>query len=265
MIFRREVGWCVAQAFRLTGARWRILRLLREGDCFLPIVFHAAESVEVREILSWLNRKGVLDRVRLTFDDGWRQFLGTIPVLEEFNRKATLFIAPGEVARGVVWTHGLTVPERQALYGLALSEREARLLEWGPKTHAEGSPLLMTEAEIREVARHPLVEIGNHTWSHLSCTDRPQAEVLAEVCKAQTCLTEWCGKRPREFAYPFGRGTPELDAAIRALGLRPHYTRQGFVYRETIGAARNMAYEGMTMAENIGRILTAWPKVGETR
>ena len=123
---------------------------------------------------------------------------------------------------------------------------------------------LLTEEEVREVAKHPLVRIGNHTWSHLSCPHRPMTEVLAEVDRAQATLTEWCGSAPTDFAYPFGRGTVELDKEIRKRGMVPHYTRQGLVTKETLGAARNMVYEGMSLAENLGRILMAWPKVGVT-
>ena len=123
---------------------------------------------------------------------------------------------------------------------------------------------LLGEREIREVAKHPLVRIGNHTWSHLSCPHRPKEEVLNEIDRAQETLTEWCGYAPTDFAYPFGRGTPELDEEIRRRGMTPHYTRQGLVTKETLGAARNMVYEGMSLAENLGRILMAWPKVGVT-
>ena len=124
---------------------------------------------------------------------------------------------------------------------------------------------LLTAEAVRAIARHPLVRIGNHTWSHLSCTHRPVDEVLDEVDRAQKTLAEWCGYAPTDFAYPFGRGTPELDAEIRRRGMTPHYTRQGLVTEATIGAARNMVYPGMTLAENLGRVLQAWPKVGETR
>ena len=123
---------------------------------------------------------------------------------------------------------------------------------------------MLGECEIREVAKHPLVRIGNHTWSHLSCPHRPKAEVLDEVDRAQKTLIDWCGYAPTDFAYPFGRGTPELDAEIRRRGMMPHYTRQGLVTKETLGVARNMVYEGMSLAENLGRILMAWPKVGVT-
>ena len=256
-MMRKEIGWCVAQGFRLAGARRRALGRVRRPGVMLPIVIHAAKASEVRAILAWLRQAEVLDRVRLSFDDGWREFGDTVKVLEEFEKPATLFIAPGETLRGDVWTHGLSVEDRQRLYGL---DARSRYNEVAAGTER----YLLEERAVREIARHPLVKIGNHTWSHLSCTHRPAAEVLAEVDRAQAALEDWCGYAPTEFAYPFGRGTDALDAEIRRRGLRPHYTRQGLVTEATLGAARNMVYEGMSLAENIGRILMAWPKVGET-
>ena len=260
MRFRKQVGWCVAQVYRMMGLRKAAVNRLSDPRAILPVVFHAAEPQEVRAVLDWLRQAGVLDRVELSFDDGWSQFLRTIRVLEEFNKSAILFIAPGETMRGRVWTDGTTVAQRQSLYGVSEEERCRKLEEWGIDTPRH----LMTEHEVREVAKHPLVKIGNHTWSHLSCTSRPAEEVVNEIARAQFELAKWCGYSPTEFAYPFGRGTPELDAEIRAMGLTPHYTRQGFLTEATRGAARNMVYEGMSLAENIGRILMAWPRVGET-
>lgn len=258
-MMRKAIGWGVAQAYRLFGARQRALTRLRTPGTRLPIVIHAARADEVAALLATLKRFGCLDAVDLTFDDGWCEFKETVRVLEAFGKPAILFVAPGEIARGTIWTEGLSVPGRQALYGVSAAERDARL--------GAGTPVrrLLTAEEIAAVARHPLVRIGNHTWSHLSCPHRPVEEVLAEIDRAQETLTAWCGVRPVDFAYPFGRGTPELDAAIRQRGLTPYYTRQGFVTAATRGAARNMVYEGMSLAENVGRVLMAWPKVGTTR
>ena len=253
---RKTIGWGVAQAYWLMGARMRAVAAVRKSGVILPIVFHAAKADEVRRILGWLKWANCLDHCWLSFDDGWREFKDTVKVLEDFEKPATLFIAPGETQRGNVWTNGLSVPERQRLYGVSEREREGLCNAADRK--------LLTEEEVREVAKHPLVRIGNHTWSHLSCTHRPVTEVLDEVDRAQATLTEWCGYAPTDFAYPFGRGTVELDKEIRKRGMVPHYTRQGLVTKETLGAARNMVYEGMSFAENLGRILMAWPKVGVT-
>lgn len=258
LVLRKTIGWSVAQAYRLAGARRRAVARAKAEGAILPIVFHAARADEVRQILCWLKDAECLEHCGLSFDDGWLEFKEILPVLNEFKKSATLFIAPGETVRGNVWTDEINVEKRQALYGVKADERYAKL----------GSPRqrkLLNEQEVREIAKHPLVKIGNHTWSHLSCTHRPMAEVLDEVDRAQAILTEWCGYAPTEFAYPFGRGTSELDVEIRKRGLRPHYTRQGLVTEATLGAARNMVYEGMSLAENLGRILMAWPKVGSTR
>lgn len=264
---RFVLGWCVAQAFRFSGARRRAVARARGADAILPIVIHAAPAAEVRAILGWLGRAGVLDHVWLSFDDGWREFLDTVAVLEEFQKPATVFVAPGEIRRGDVWTDGISVAKRQMLYGKSEAERVALLTQARREVEAARACTgrrLMTEAEVREVSRHPLVRIGNHTWSHLSCPHRPTEEVLDEIERAQATLTEWCGYAPTDFAYPFGRGTPELDVEIRKRGMTPHYTRQGLVTKDTMGNSRNMVYEGMSLAENIGRVLMAWPKVGET-
>ena len=267
MVMRKEIGWGVAQAYGLAGVRRRAIAAVRKSGVILPIVFHAAKAEEVRRILGWLKRANCLDHCWLSFDDGWREFKDTVKVLEEFEKPATLFVAPGETRRGNIWTDELTVSERQRLYGVSELERNVILTQRHRDTEGMGDVSdrkLLTEDEVREVAKHPLVRIGNHTWSHMSCTHRPVTEVLAEVDRAQATLTEWCGYAPTDFAYPFGRGTPELDKEIRKRGMVPHYTRQGLVTKEALGAARNMVYEGMSLAENLGRILMAWPKVGVT-
>ena len=96
MVMRKEIGWCVAQAYRLKGARVRAVAAVREPGVILPIVFHAAKADEVRRILGWLKRANCLDHCWLSFDDGWREFKDTVKVLEEFEKSATLFVAPGE-------------------------------------------------------------------------------------------------------------------------------------------------------------------------
>ena len=136
MGLRKTIGWFVAQAFRLAGARRRAVACATAPGVILPIVIHAAKAEEVRAILAWLKRGGVLDHVWLSFDDGWREFKDTVKVLEEFEKPATLFVAPGETMRGDVWTDGLSVPERQRLYQLDEQSRYneiALLNDCGPR------------------------------------------------------------------------------------------------------------------------------------
>ena len=54
MTFRREIGWCVAQAYRLAGARRRAMARCRAPGVRLPVVFHDSYAEEVRGILAAL-------------------------------------------------------------------------------------------------------------------------------------------------------------------------------------------------------------------
>ena len=270
---RRLAGWCVGAAYALAGARMRAVRRLKAG-AILPVVVHALPAGELERLLSWLERAGVLDRLWLTFDDGWATVMDSIPVLERFGVKAKVFVAPGETMRGKVWTSAAGdagVPDRvwRGWYGLGESERyeklEAALRDLrGSAGQSRTAGMqrfrLLTKEEVIEISRHPLIDIENHTWSHLSATHRPAEEVADEVARAQVALTEWTGRAPEWLAWPFGRGTPELDEMARAMGLKTVYTRQGY----ELPYCRNMVLAGMSFQENLGRMLGAWPKVGET-
>lgn len=280
MLFRGEIGWIIGTMFALCGARSRALRKLDEPGVVLPVVFHAMPADGVKAILEWLAAHGVSfvepdkngfakkgRKAWITFDDGWKELTDTLPVLERMNVPATVFIAPGEIERGCVWTNEVMgqIPEseRLSLYALSAEERYGVIDDVLRGT--ERPRRLLTAEEVRNLSKHPCITIGNHTWTHPSCTHRPLEEVLGEIDRAQETLTEWCGYAPRFCAYPFGRGSEKLDAAIRARNLIPVYTRQGNLTPGLTAYPRNVALEDVTMTENLGRILQAWVKVGTTR
>lgn len=253
----------VAVAYAALGSRRRVVRRLKNGG-MLPVVVHAMPAVQLEKILVWLKRHGVLDRLWLTFDDGWLVVKEYVPALEKYNVPAKLFVAPGETVRGNVWTEeadqlGVPAETWRGWYTLPESDRDEELSKRSACS-AQLQRTLLTKDEVIDLSKHPLIDVENHTWSHLSAVHRPVAEVVAEVVKTQATLAEWTGRKPEWLAWPFGRGTPELDAKMRELGLQALYTKQGY----EIPYCRNMGIEGVSFQENLGRILGAWPKVGET-
>jgi peptidoglycan/xylan/chitin deacetylase (PgdA/CDA1 family) len=120
---------------------------------------------------------------------------------------------------------------------------------------------LLTKEEVIELSRHPLVDIQNHTMTHLSCSHRPVFEVLDEVRLAQATLRQWTGKDCTMVCYPFCHHTAETDAAIRAMGLVPVCGDAGEGTLEHMGRTRNMFKDYASLQENIGRSLNAWRKV----
>ena len=260
---RKLVGWFVAVAYALAGARRRVVRRLKAG-AMLPVVVHALPAWQLDKILDWLKRHGVLDRLWLTFDDGWTTLKESVAVLEKYNVRAKVFVASGQTLRGNVWTQEasqLCIPAEtwRCWYPLSETERNNELSARSTR-FARQEPTLLSKEEIIRLSGHPLIDIENHTWSHLSAPHRPVEEVVAEVVRAQETLTEWTGRKPEWLAWPFGRGTPELDTKMSELGLKTVYTRQGY----EIGQCRNMALEDVSFQENLGRVLGAWMKVGET-
>lgn len=280
MLFRSEIGWALGAFFVLCGARARALRRLDKPGVILPVVFHAMPADDVRAILEWLAAHGFSfvspdadgfakagRKAWITFDDAWKELADTLPVLEKMNVPATVFVAPGEIGRGCIWTNEVRghVPEaeRLRLYTLPAAERYEVIDRALRGT--ERPRRLMTAEEVKALAKHPCITIGNHSWTHPSCPHRPLEEILAEIDKTQKTLTEWCGYSPGYFAYPFGRGGSELDAAVRGRNLIPVYTRQGDLTPELTAFPRNVALEDFTLTENLGRILQAWIRVGTTR
>lgn len=284
---RSLLGWGIAMSFVLLGARRRAVRAYDCAGRVLALYGHDPRPWVLEGVLGWLKRAGfsfvstdellamqsgkIPWRPRtawLTFDDGWAGFeADLLPILEKYQAAATIFVAPGETARGQVWTNSISssVPpeEISRLYGLAAEARyaavDAVLARIGNPRH------LAPEAELRRLAKHPLVTLENHTYSHLSCAHRPVAEVMAEVQKTQVLLKEWTGRVPRLCCYPFGHFTDETDEALRAEGLTPIHSVPGRMNLKTIGGFRNLFRDEAGDLENIGRVLGAWVPVRSWR
>ena len=262
MMMRKLIGWCVAAAF--AWKRRGVVRKMKAG-WRLPVVFHALDAASFGEILAWFAARGVVDKLQITMDDGWLCVKDYVPYLKKYGVRASLFIAPGQTRRGHVWTEeanrlGLDWEVWHCWYKLDEAARNEQL-DAQARQAGRGARLertLLTEDEVKAIAQCGVVDIENHTWSHLSATDRPADEVLSEVVRAQAELTAWTGRAPRLLAWPFGRGSEDLDARVRALGLEPLYTKN-------LPEGRTMAIEGVSFQENIGRLTGAWPKVGTTR
>ena len=284
---RKTIGWGVAMAYVLSGCRRRCLSIYkrREG-AVLSLFGHSPQPQVLDSLLNWLKRKGFhfvstdeLLAMRdgevkwtpqtawLTFDDGWGGFeRDLLPVLERYRVPATIFVAPRETGRGKIWTNSIMgiMNGWQNLYDKSAEERyqivDKVLADAGIAFSEEGRQLAGKE-ELCRIARHPLVTLENHTYTHLSCSRRPVAEVLGEIKKTQSVISEWTGRIPRLVCYPFGHCTEETDAAIKDIGLIPVSSFPGCMTLQSIGTCRNMFHDAMGQAENVGRVLQAWPKV----
>ena len=111
--------------------------------------------------------------VALTFDDGTVDHATVLPgVLEELGVPATVYVCPGLAGAPYPWS----------------SE--------------EAGVRFMTEVELVELARHPLIEIGSHTNEHrvLGRADAPES--MREMVACKQTLEGLIGTEVLSFCYP---------------------------------------------------------------
>lgn len=282
-MMRKFAGWGIGRFYASLGMRHRAIRHQEETGGILSLFGHDPRPEVLTSLVEWFVREGfsfvstdTLLEMRaghvdwrprlawLTFDDGWAGFEGLLlPILERWGVPATIFVAPNETYRGQIWTNSVMAAVAAdtfaAWYGLPSETRYRNVDEVLGRI---GNPrCLADEEELRRLAKHPLITLENHTWSHLSCSHRPVEEVLEEVRRTQETLMEWTGRTPKLVCYPFGHYTKETDEALFAMGLLPVHSQPGTMTLETFGRYRNMFTETMSTQENIGRVLGAWPKV----
>ena len=119
--------------------------------------------------------------VAITFDDGYRDNLTVaLPLLEKFGLPMTLFVTAGFVGR-------------------------------------EG---YLSEGELREIARHPLVTIGAHGFSHRHFTRLPKDEAHFELLESRRLLESMTGEAIDLMAWPYGECNAELEELSKHCGYR---------------------------------------------
>jgi peptidoglycan/xylan/chitin deacetylase (PgdA/CDA1 family) len=175
--------------------------------------------------------------VLATFDDGYYNNVRALPVLEEFQVPAMLFVATSFVKEGrAFWWD---VVEREALKrgtplqqvrDLCISLKKLRTADAETQIQNQfGADSLkpvgdldrpFTPAELRDFAQHPLISLGNHTSDHAILTNYSTEEALAQIQEAQDDIRAMTGKTADFIAYPNGDESPAIIDAAKSVGMR---------------------------------------------
>lgn len=137
--------------------------------------------ISLYEMVNKIQKNNVdANDVVITFDDGYADNLyNALPILEELNIPATIFVTAGKIGSKQPFFWDIIVDERD-----------------------RGRPL--THPELRKLSNSNLIEIGAHTMSHVHLRDCSIEIQNKEIKKSKKILENLINKKVISFAYPFG-------------------------------------------------------------
>jgi peptidoglycan/xylan/chitin deacetylase (PgdA/CDA1 family) len=203
---------------------------------------HDFKIVSIEEVARGLDplKKHLL----LTFDDGYFNNHRALPVLEELNASAVVFVSTSHVREGrPFWWDVLFRIRRGQGWTLDEIRQETFKLNYHQKTEqiekfvreaARNVPFTTVgeldrpfkPEELREFAATKRIFFENHTTRHAVLTTYSPEEILREIAEAQRDIEEMTGRRPIAIGYPNGRSSPEIFEIARQAGLRLGFTAQ---------------------------------------
>ena len=83
----------------------------------------------------------------------------------------------------------------------------------------------MTWAQIKELARDPLVTIGHHAHSHDHLMYMSERKATMDIDSASLLYKKELGVIPDIFAYPYGEFTPELENILKKKAIKAAFAQ----------------------------------------
>lgn len=169
--------------FRSLGVPGPLLRGQLEA-----LIASGRSPVGLSDVLASADRRAA---VAITFDDAYGDFESTVvPILDDLNARATLYVPTGHLGRGARW----------------LGRR------------ASSMPRLMDWHALRSIVASGLVEIGSHSHTHAQMDTLAIDAVRFELRHSRELLEQMLGVPVTSFCYPNGYHSRLVRHETRAAG-----------------------------------------------
>lgn len=132
--------------------------------------------------------------ILLTFDDGHRDFYtNAFPIISKYQLHATILVVPNFL------------------------EKEEYL----------------TQAQLKELAKSPLVTIAAHTMNHPDLPRLSKKQQTKEIVDSKKWLENFTGKTISYFAYPYGNITNDIIDIVKKAGFLMAFSTHGGTWHDT--------------------------------
>jgi peptidoglycan/xylan/chitin deacetylase (PgdA/CDA1 family) len=190
------------------------------------VIKYKFTMVTQNDVLDFLfNKKKIRGGIWITFDDGWKNFIDLLPVIEKFHVPVTLFLTTSAISEaGIFWSsaYPMLYHKQVGLEFHQLDYREKINLinrieqEYGNKMDRQA----LSPEEIKRLSHHPLIDFGCHTHHHVSTIHCEDEDLRTEILQNKENINQLTGRMITCFAYPYGEFSGKEDAVLEESGIR---------------------------------------------
>lgn len=145
--------------------------------------------------------------VFISFDDGWRNNIDLLPIIEKYHVPITIFVSVEPIFSGNFWWEFV---EKERGYDKMFEFKKLPYKEFYSSLEQiknKVGPLkrsAITTSEFQRLAQHHLVTIQSHTVNHPILTSLPKDKLDFELRESKKLLEEMTSCKIYAFSYPNG-------------------------------------------------------------
>lgn len=217
----------------------------------LSLYFHDPLPDSFEMVILWCKKKGyafvhideITDYVKgkpqehkkmvhFSFDDGWLTNKALIPIIEKHNVPITIFVPVEPLESGNFWWNyafakhkSLAKVEEFKTYDEAKFNGEVKKIKEEITLDRES----VTFDELKEMSKHPLINIQSHTYNHPILTNVNDKQLDFELSESKVFLGKLLNKDIDTFSYPNGSFGKREEEAVSKYYKCGYTTEEKFV------------------------------------
>lgn len=228
--YRKIVGFLFAVFLLSVNRPHKKLKNISESFNIVPLYSHRISKSSFEKIVKWFlknkyefistsqlidilhKRENIKNKVWFSLDDGWKNNLDLLPIIEKYKIPITIFLSTGCIQDGYFWfslvckyKHLLNFKHPHDLWNIPENEREVEVLNLLKKIkYDDFCGETLAPNDIIELSKSKFIEFGNHTHHHVLLANCLMENKIKEIKLSSNTIFKWVQKSPNSFAFPNG-------------------------------------------------------------